>query len=83
MFTESYYLTIFLFFSIFGFIIAVDRNVSDYIILLFQLMKINIEKYYWMIKLHPKNPVTNYFMRRKYFKIARDLHEELNKKPLD
>lgn len=63
--------------------IAVDRNVADYITLIFKLIKINVERAFWMIKLHPKNPVTNYMMKRQYEKIAKELHKELMKQPLD
>jgi hypothetical protein len=63
--------------------ILVDKNVADYITLIFKLMKINVERVFWMIRLHPKNPVTNYMMKRQYEKIAKELHKELIKKPLD
>lgn len=83
MFTNSYYYSLILVFSIICFIIVVDQNVSDYTILIFKLIKINIERVFWMIKLHPKNPITNYMMKRKYSKIAKELHKELIKTPLD
>ena len=63
--------------------LVVDRNVSDYIVLIFKLFKINIEKFFWMIKLHPKNPITNFMMKRQYEKIAKELHKELINSPLD
>lgn len=83
MFTNSYYYSLILVFSIICFIIVVDQNVSDYTILIFKLIKINIERVFWMIKLHPKNPITNYMMKRKYSKIAEELHKELAEPPLD
>jgi hypothetical protein len=57
MFTNSYYYSLILVFSIICFIIVVDQNVSDYTILIFKLIKINIERVFWIIKLHPKNPM--------------------------
>ncbi len=83
MYNDPYYLSLFLVFSIIAFMLIIDRNVSDYIILIFKIFKINIEKYFWMIKLHPKNPITNYMMQRQYTKIAKELHKELIQNPLD
>lgn len=83
MYNDPYYLTLFLVFSIIAFMLIIDRNVSDYIILIFKMFKINVEKYFWMMKLHPKNPITNYMMKRRYTKIAEELHKELMQNPLD
>lgn len=83
MYNDPYYLSLFLVFSIVAFMLVVDRNVSDYIVLIFKLFKINIEKFFWMIKLHPKNPITNFMMKRQYEKIAKELHKELINSPLD
>jgi len=33
-----------------------------------------------MIRLHPKNPISNFMMNRKYDKIAKELEEEFRKK---
>jgi hypothetical protein len=83
MFTNSYYYSLILVFSIICFMIVVDQNVADYLTLVFKLIKINIERVFWMAKLHPKNPITNYMMKRRYSKIAKELHKELTKPPLD
>ena len=83
MYSNSYYLSLILVFSVICYMILVDKNVADYITLIFKLMKINVERVFWMIRLHPKNPVTNYMMKRQYEKIAKELHKELIKKPLD
>jgi hypothetical protein len=70
--------TLLVFFVVVAYMMIVDKNVSDYIILVFKITKINIERVYWMIKLHPKNPVTNLMMWKKYNKIAKELEKELN-----
>jgi hypothetical protein len=31
----------------------------------------------WMIRLHPKNPITNLMMKWKYEKLARELQAEM------
>jgi hypothetical protein len=33
-----------------------------------------------MIRLHPKNPISNYMMNKKYNKLAKELEEEFRKK---
>lgn len=80
---SNYYLSLFLVFFIIAFVFIIDRNVSDYFLLSLKVIKINIERLYWMIRLHPKNPITNFMMRRQYNKIAKELHKELIQKPLD
>ncbi len=71
-----YYSFLFLF-AILGYAIAVDKNVSDAVVLLLGLLRIKIERFYWMIRFHPRNPVTNLIIKWKYEKLAQDLHKEL------
>jgi hypothetical protein len=66
-------------FGIVIYIMIVDPNVNEYLILLLKMIRVNIERVYWMIRLHPKNPITNLIMRWKYDKIAKELHAELIK----
>jgi hypothetical protein len=33
----------------------------------------------WMIRLHPKNPITNLMMKWKYERLARELQEEMER----
>lgn len=74
---QIYYSTLLVFFGIVFYMMAVDKNVSDAIDLIFKLFLIKIERLYWMIRFHPKNPVTNLFMKWKYDRLALDLHREL------
>ena len=57
-----------------------DPNVGEYLTLVFKMTKINIERVYWMIRLHPKNPITNLMMRWEYAKIARELEKEFSQR---
>jgi hypothetical protein len=66
-------------FAIIAYLMLTDRNVSDYLTLVFKITRMNIEKMFWMIRLHPKNPITNLMMRWKYDKIARELQEEMER----
>ena len=59
------------------YIILTDKNVEDYLVLIFKIIKINIERMFWMIRLHPRNPITNLMMKWKYEKLARELQAEM------
>jgi hypothetical protein len=64
-------------FGILAYLIWVDENITIYLTLIFKIIRINTERMLWMIKLHPKNPITNLMMKRKYAKIAKELEKEL------
>jgi hypothetical protein len=65
-------------FAILAYLILIDKNVADYLTLVFKMMRLNIERMFWMIRFHPKNPITNLMMRWKYDQIAKELEKELN-----
>lgn len=67
-------------FGVIFYMMWVDQNVTDYIVLVFKLVNINIQRFLWMIKYHPNNFVTTYFQNRKYDEIAKKLERELNSK---
>ena len=65
-------------FAIIAYLIITDKNVADYLTLVFKMMRLNIERLLWMIRFHPKNPITNLIKRWEYDKIARELQKEFN-----
>jgi len=67
-------------FTILVYLILTDKNVADYLTLVFKMARLNIERMFWMIRFHPKNPITNLMMRWKYDKIAKELEKEFNNK---
>jgi hypothetical protein len=72
--------TLLVIFAIVAYLIIVDKNVADYLTLVFKMTKLNIKRMFWMIRLHPKNPITNLMMRWKYNQIAKELQQELQSK---
>lgn len=70
--------TILIFCGIVAYVISVDRNVADYLTLVFKLTNINLQRFLWMMKYHPNNFVTTYFQNHKYDKIAKELEKELS-----
>ena len=65
-----------LIFGILAYIILIDENVATYLTLIFKILKVNTERMFWMIRFHPKNPITNLMMKWKYDEIARQLQKE-------
>lgn len=70
--------TLLIIFGIVMYIMIIDKNVEDYLFLVFKIMKVNVERAYWMIRFHPKNPITNLIMKWKYEQIAKELEKEFN-----
>jgi len=63
-------------FSVIAYFIATDESVAKYVILLYKLLEVNTKRFYWMIRFHPKNPITNLIKRWEYAKIAKQLRKE-------
>jgi hypothetical protein len=67
-------------FGILAYLIWVDENIAIYLTLIFKVIKINTERMFWMIRFHPKNPITNLMMKWKYERLARELQAEMERK---
>lgn len=74
---NAYYYTFFLIFVIVAYMMTVDRNVADYLLLNIKMLKVNIERLKWLIVYHPNNPITNFLSYRRYKKIAEELQKEM------
>jgi len=77
---STYYYTLFIIFTVIVTMMILDHNISEYINLLFKILKVNIERFIWMIRFHPNNFITTYLQNRKYDKIARELEKEFSSK---
>ena len=64
-------------FGVIVYVMIIDPNVNEYLTLIFKIIKINTERMFWMIRLHPKNPITNLMMKWKYERLARELQAEM------
>ena len=64
-------------FGILAYLIWVDENIAVYLSLTFKVIKINTERMLRMIRLHPKNPITNLMMKWKYERLAREIQAEM------
>ena len=59
-----------------GYMMIIDENVATYLTLVFKIMKVNTERFFWMVKYHPNNFITTWIQNRKYDRIARELEKE-------
>ena len=81
-----YYYTLFTVFAIIVTMMIVDPNVSDYIYLYFKIVRVKLERFYWMIRFHPAiitSPIGKWWMMRKYMRTAEKLAQELSQKQQD
>jgi len=81
-----YYYTLFTVFAIIITMMIVDPNVTDYIYLIGKIIKVNLERFYWMIRFHPAiltSPIGKWWMMRKYMRTAEKLAQELSQKQQD
>ena len=81
-----YYYTLFTVFAIIVTMMIVDPNVADYIYLYFKIIKVNLERFYWMIRFHPAiltSPIGKWWMMRKYMRTAEKLAQELSQEHQD
>lgn len=63
-----------------GYMMIIDENFATYMTLVFKMMKVNIERLFWMAKYHPNNFITTWIRNREYDRIARELQQELENK---
>ena len=75
---STYQLILFTFAALVAYMIATDKNVSEYIVLQVELLGIRIQKYYLLVKLHPRNPITNWQQERRIKKMAKEFAKKYN-----
>jgi len=75
---ELYYFILLLFFTVVGYYVVKYEDVATLVLLIPSVILIEIKRRWLMIKLHPKNPFTNFIMSYKMKKLAQQLHKELN-----
>ncbi len=81
-----YYYSLFTVFAVIITMMIIDPNVSEYIVILSKIVKVNIERMLWMIRFHPvifSSPIGKWWMMRKYMKTVKELSQELAQKDSD
>ena len=72
---NSYQIALFTIFFVIAGLIVIDKNFGEYFLLKLQLAGINLKRWYLMAKLHPRNPLTNYFMHQRMKKLAEKMRD--------
>ena len=75
---SNYQLILFTVAAILGYMIVTDKNVAEYVMLQWQMLGIRIQKYYLLVKLHPRNPITNWQQERRIKKMAKEFAKKYN-----
>lgn len=81
-----YYYSLLTSFFIILAIVIIDPNVETYMILLIKSIQVDIQRIYWMIRLHPimfSSPIVKWWMMRKYMRTVRELSQEAPQKDQD
>lgn len=77
---SSYYISLLLIFSFVAYFVVTDESVAKYVIILGKIIKINIERWIWMIKYNPNTPINKYLIWRRSVKLAKQLEQEYRNK---
>ena len=72
--------TFLIIFGVLAYMIIVDENVGKFIMIWVGIIKVNTERFIWMIRFHPNNFVTTWLQNRKYDRIAKELEKEFSLK---
>jgi len=67
-----YYYTLLLIFAIIAYMISVDQNMATYIVLLYKLLKINIQRLLFMAKMYPRLFLDFWMMKRRLDRSRKD-----------
>ena len=78
-----YQIILFTLFFLIATMMLLDRNVAEYFNLKLQMAGINLRRWYLMAKLHPRNPLTNYMMKRRMKTLAKELATKIKEKQKD
>jgi len=73
-----YYYSLFVLFAIIAFLMIIDDNVSQFFILVYEWLEMNLRKTYYMVKLHPWNFITSWSIRYRSHRMAKELLTKIN-----
>lgn len=70
-------------FLIIVYLVITESYFLRFVDLISKLVQNKIERLYWQVRFHPRNPIVNWMKKREYEKIAKELMEELAQKNKD
>ncbi len=69
-----------LIFACIGYLILTDESIARAVTLLSQIIKFQYEKTKWIIMNDPRNPIVRWNMERRAYKLAKELHDEMERR---
>lgn len=72
-----YYYIIFTIVAVVSYMMIVDRNIITYIELIYQSAIVQFKLAWWVVKLHPSNPISRWTFDRRIEQMTRELEEDL------
>lgn len=72
-----YYYVIFTIVTVVSYMMIVDRNIITYIELIYQSAIVQFKLAWWVVKLHPSNPISRWAFNRRIEQMTRELEEDL------
>jgi hypothetical protein len=72
-----YYYALFTVFAILAYMIVVDKNVAIFIELMIRFAWVQIKRAWWIIRLHPANPIPRWTLNWRIKRMTRQLEKDL------
>ena len=67
----TYYYALLLLFGVIAYMIVVDKNVADYIVLLWKILKLQVSRGVFFLKFYPKLRWDTFWLKQKSKKVLR------------
>lgn len=66
----------FIIFAVLAYLIVTDQSIAKFVVLISKIVKLQFEKFKWIVKYHPQTPWARYLMWRQSIRIAKELEKE-------
>ncbi len=76
---DSFYYASFAIFAVIAYMIVMDKNVADYIILLLKLAQVNTRRFIFWIQFYPKLKYDTWKLKRSMKKFIKEMNQDTNK----
>jgi hypothetical protein len=83
---NSYYYSLLILFGVGLYILSVDQNASDYLLLTLSRIRINLSRFWFLLRMYPRLRYETFLLKRsmhkvskKHIKMAEELLQDLNK----
>lgn len=74
----TYYYALLTIFAVLCYMIVVDKNVAEYIVLIGKLLNIRTKQFFFMIKMYPRLTFDNFMIKRKLNRLQKKNNDKLS-----